>query len=465
MASEPPGTPGPKGGPLDRFLRLFSDVRPGESTTVLLMFANVFTILVGYYVLKTIREPLVLVTGGAEIEAFSGAEVKAFSSAGQAILLMGFIPLYSWFASRVGRVRLIVGFNLFFILCIELFFLAGRAEVPYTGIVFFIWIGIFNNSVVAQFWSFANDIYSRSAGERLFPIIVVGMTAGTPVGAKAAAVLFGRGVDPYAMMQLGALALVISLVLYLIVQNREERRRRLVSSAADKPPLAAVEKPPSGRGGFSLIFQSRYLILIALTLVLANWVNTTGGYILDRLVLVRAESLPEAEQSAFVGEFMGNFMFWVNVAAVLIQAFAVSRLVKYLGIAGVVLALPVVALGVYGLIAAGAGFVVTRWAKTAENSTDYSIMNTAKAMLWLPTTPEEKYKAKQATDTFFVRIGDLLSAGLVLLGTTWLVVEISGFAAVNLALVLVWLAVAAVLVRENRRLTATSDGTTKADAA
>jgi AAA family ATP:ADP antiporter len=464
VASETPGAPGPKRGLLDRLLRLFSDVRPGESTTVVLMFVNIFTILVGYYILKTIREPLVLVTGGAEIEAFSGAEVKAFSSAGQAILLMGFIPLYSWFASRVGRVRLIVGFNLFFILCIELFFLAGRAEVPYTGIVFFIWIGIFNNSVVAQFWSFANDIYSRSAGERLFPIIVVGMTAGTPVGAKAAALLFGRGVDPYAMMQLGALALVVSLMLYLIVNRREENRLRLVTGSVESTP-EPVEKAPSGRGGFSLIFRSRYLLLIALTLVLANWVNTTGGYILDRLVLVRAESLPEAERSAFVGEFMGNFMFWVNIAAVLIQAFVVSRLVKYLGIAGVIFALPVVAFGAYGLIAAGAGFVVTRWAKTAENSTDYSIMNTAKAMLWLPTTKEEKYKAKQAADTFFVRIGDLLSAGLVLLGTTWLVLEVSGFAAVNLALVVVWLGVAAVLVRENRRLTAASDEAAKADAA
>ena len=108
----------------------------------------------------------------------------------------------------------------------------------------------------------------------------------------------------------------------------------------------------------------------------------------------------------------------------------------------------------YGLIGAGAGFVVTRWAKTAENSTDYSIMNTAKAMLWLPTTQEEKYKAKQATDTFFVRIGDLLSAGLVLVGTTWLVLETSGFAAVNVVLVAAWLAVAALLVRENRRLVA-----------
>ena len=53
--------------------------------------------------------------------------------------------------------------------------------------------------------------------------------------------------------------------------------------------------------------------------------------------------------------------------------------------------------------------------KVVENSTDYSLQNTARQALFLPTTREEKYKAKAAIDTFFVRIGDLLSTGLVLL--------------------------------------------------
>ncbi len=74
-------------GLLDRALRIFGDVRAGEATTVLLMFANIFTILLGYYVIKTVREPLILNTGGAEISAFGGAEVKSFASAGQAIVL------------------------------------------------------------------------------------------------------------------------------------------------------------------------------------------------------------------------------------------------------------------------------------------------------------------------------------------------------------------------------------------
>ena len=80
-----------------------------------------------------------------------------------------------------------------------------------------------------------------------------------------------------------------------------------------------------------------------------------------------------------------------------------------------------------------------------------AIMNVARQMLWLPTSRVEKYKAKQAADTFIVRIGDVLSAGLVWVGTTRLTLGPRGFASANLLLVLVWLALSYLLWREYRR--------------
>ncbi len=93
-----------------------------------------------------------------------------------------------------------------------------------------------------------------------------------------------------------------------------------------------------------------------------------------------------------------------------------------------------------------------RWAKTAENSTDYSLMNTAKQLLWLRTTREEKYKAKQAVDSFFVRLGDLFAAFVVFAGTAWLALDASGFALVNLGFVAIWLVLAWAVVKRNRQL-------------
>src|SRR5689334_25308432 len=99
--------------PIDRALSLFTDVRAGEGATVVLMLANIFLLLVCYSIIKTVREPLILLGGGAE--------VRSYAAAGQAMLLMGFVPLYSWVASKVRRMTLVVGATVFFIACIELF--------------------------------------------------------------------------------------------------------------------------------------------------------------------------------------------------------------------------------------------------------------------------------------------------------------------------------------------------------
>jgi AAA family ATP:ADP antiporter len=97
-AARTDATPAPLGR-LDRLLGLFSEVHTGEGGRALLMLANIFLILVAYYIIKTVREPLILAT---EVPGFlqrlgikGPAEVKAYASAGQALLLMAFIPAYS----------------------------------------------------------------------------------------------------------------------------------------------------------------------------------------------------------------------------------------------------------------------------------------------------------------------------------------------------------------------------------
>lgn len=432
---------------LDRALSVFSDVRGGEAATVLLMLANIFVVLTGYYVIKTVREPLILASGGAEL--------KSYAAAGQAVVLMGFVPLYAYFVRRVSRAKLIVGVNLFFIGCIELFYGAAYAGVPNLGIVFYIWVGIFSLAIIAQFWSYANDIYTRDVGERLFPVIAIGATLGSPLGSALAAKLFDWGISPYEMLQVPAFLLLVSLGLYRIVD------RRMAARTQAPPP-----EPIDGPGGFALVFASPYLRLIALLLIVLNVVNTTGEYILSASVTDAAKAAADAAIAVdptvvrgpfigqYIGSFYGKFFSVVNVVAVVLQALIVSRLVKYLGMRGVLFALPIVAFGAYGLVVAGVGISVFRWAKTAENATDYSVMNTARNLLWLPTSRAEKYKAKQAIDTFFTRLGDVLSAGLVYAGLNWLDFGLQDFAVFSLVLIVVWMALAVALVKRNAALVA-----------
>src|ERR1044072_873893 len=178
-------------GPLDRVLALFADVRSGEGATVVLMSLNVFLLLVAYYVLKTVREPLILMAGGAQL--------KSYASAAQALTLGAYVPVYGWVASKLPRQRFLMAVVLFFIGCIQLFFIGSRIGVPHLGFIFFVWVGIFSLTMIAQFWSYANEIYARADGERLFPLIAVGSAAGAPLGAALAEWLFGLRLNPFLM--------------------------------------------------------------------------------------------------------------------------------------------------------------------------------------------------------------------------------------------------------------------------
>lgn len=403
---------------------------------MLLLLASLFVLLVAYYVMKTVREPLVLLSGGAEM--------KSYASAVQAAVLVVFVPAYGWISSRVSRARLVVVMVLSFAAVLELFYAAAALGVPHLGFAFYVWVGIFSVGSIALFWSYANDLYDRPTGERLFPVVAIGAALGSPVGSWIAGRLFASGVPPFQMLHVSAALLLLHLGLYRMVERREQRTRR-----AEAPPL------PAGPGGFSLVLRSPYLRLVAAMLVLANLVNTVGEYVLGRSVLAAAQAGAGPGAAAYIGAFYGRYFLWVNVATVVLQAFVVSRIVKRLGMRGVLLALPLAAFGASALVTTGAALAALRWAKTAENAVDYSVMNTAKQMLWLPTTREEKYKAKQAIDTFFVRAGDVMAAGVVYAGTR-LGAGVASFGLANLLVILLWVAVVFALLRRHRSLCASS---------
>lgn len=433
----------PRKGPIERALSLFSDVRPGEGGAVLLLALNAFNMMALYYILKPIREALIL--------SEAGAEVKSYASAAQAILFIFLVPLYGAFASRVNRVWLLSGMSLFFIGNLALFILAGSAGW-HIGVPYFIWLGVFNFMIVSQFWAFANDLYSEEAGKRLFPIIGIGVSFGALVGAKATAVFIER-LGPFELMSVAA-GMLGFFILLIIVTNR------MVSGANTAAAETARERL-SREGGFKLVFENRYLRLIAFLVLLLNMVNTVGEFILGKLVettaiqQIGAGQAFEAQRGAFIGAFYGDFFFWVNLAGFLVQTFLVSRFFKYIGVRGSLFVLPVISATTYAVTAAMPILRVIRVTKIFENSTDYSLNNTVRQALFLPTSREAKYKAKAAIDTFFGRTGDALQAAVVFIGTQ-LAFGIRAFALVNLIFVAVWLLICRGIAKEHRRLARTA---------
>src|SRR4029079_6382934 len=130
-----PAEPTPDKGLIERLLSPIADVRRGEAFSALLMPLTMFLLLRRYYLLKTAREGFILSEGGAE--------VKSYSSAAQAVLLLLLVPAYGSLASRVNRVALIQWVTLLFAGMPGLFLLALGSGL-HIGIVYFLWVGIFN---------------------------------------------------------------------------------------------------------------------------------------------------------------------------------------------------------------------------------------------------------------------------------------------------------------------------------
>jgi AAA family ATP:ADP antiporter len=253
--------------------------------------------------------------------------------------------------------------------------------------------------------------------------------------------------SPYQLQMLAAAILVICGVLLIIV-NRSSTRE----SAPEMAGHAAQKLAPGD--GFALIFRDRYLTWIAVLMVLLNLVNSTGEFLLGDLVSNQAHSLyptDEAAQKQFVGSFYGTFFANVNLLGLLLQMFAVSRLLPLLGVRGALYILPAISLVSYSMIGLTPILGLIRWAKTLENATDYSIQNTLRQALFLPTSREAKYKAKAAIDTFFMRFGDVLNAGVVRLGAQFHL-AFSGFAWVNVGFTLLWLFAVTRLGQEHRKM-------------
>jgi AAA family ATP:ADP antiporter len=327
------------------------------------------------------------------------------------------------------------------------------AETPGLGIAFFIWVGIFNLMIIAQFWSFANDVYTEEQGKRLFAILGLGQTLGATFGGAVSTVLIGR-LRVHELMLVAGAVLAGYLLLVRIVHKRQDR------ATAHRDESKERMKDP--RGGFALVMRDRYLLLMGLLLLVLNFVNTNGEYILGRVVTEKARTLVSIDATSgmtaddfvkeFIGKFYAGYITWVSALTAFIQIFLVAGIMQRWGVRVALYVLPVMAFGGYAIIAFFPVLALIRAAKIGENSLDYSLNNTVRQALFLPTSRDAKYKAKAAIDTLFVRAGDLSSAGLVFVGTMH-ALQVRDFALINMALVLVWILIVIGIGRRHRALT------------
>jgi ATP:ADP antiporter, AAA family len=431
----------------ERVLTLFTSVRPGEGRSIFVMLSQIFLLLFGYYLIRTVRETIILVEGTPEVRAYATGAI--------AITLIFVIPLYKmlfdYLRSGTNKAAVLQWVGAFFISNLLFFALLVWLGIP-IAVPFYIWVGVFNVMVVAQFWAFAADLFNVKTGQRLFAVIMVGAALGALTGSQVAGRLYELvGVTNLMLMSATLLAGVLLL---------SRHAERVVPEGSKSVPVEYRDEAAGNvigqvLGGFRVVLRSQYLMRIALFIMLLNVVNTTGGYILATFVSAHAQEVAAASDGAItagvvLARFFGNYYAWITGLQIVIQLFLVSRIFRWFGVRGAILVLPFIMIINYGLILFVPVFALVRVMMIIENAANYSIQGTTNHTLYLPVTREEKYVGKTTIDTFFARFGDLLQAMLIMVMAQMLGLEVGWIIAVNLGLALALLALGVAIGRYHR---------------
>lgn len=411
-------------------------IRPGEFAAAAWSFTYFFCVLAAYYILRPVREAMAVE---------SGPETIPWLFAGTFVTMLAATPLFGWVASRYPRKRFLPWVYYFFILNILAFWFAfsyairENLEFVWLSRVFFVWISVFNLYVVAVFWSFMADLYTREQGRRLFGMISAGGSIGALIGGIATGVL----VVPIGFQNLLPVSAALLLLAVLCISRlrhwvEQEHRDDAAATIASEQPLGG-----SAFAGITHVLGSKYFIAIATQSAIASLLGTA-------LYMFTADLVQDAIASADERtRFFSEINVATNALALIGQLLIVKHVVARFGIGVTLSMLPLVSIVGFALLALEPTLAVVAILTVIRRALGFGLSKPTTDMLYSVVTPEEKYKAKNFIDTVLYRTGDLIGTW----GVRFMVagVGLAGTSVLMLPFAAIWAGVAIWLGREYRR--------------
>ncbi|MDH4271280.1 MAG: MFS transporter [Candidatus Aminicenantes bacterium] len=414
------------------------DIKPGEELIAVSLFLYFFFITSPYYIIKSLRNASYLNRLGDE-----KLPLAYFLTA----VLMGFIVnFHSRLQVKLPRSRLITSSLVFFFSNIVLFWWLFEQRWEWVPVVFWVWANIFAIVLVTQFWILVNDVFNPREAKRLIGFIGSGAQLGAILGGVLAGTL-AKGA-PGLLLPLAAAMLGMGILVVSVVFRRQRKK------AEESDSAAGGEAAPSVKVGFRDAFQttkqSRYLLLLAgimtVTLIVSTLIDWQFNSVVDSKVL---GSNRENSLTSFFGYFNAGTMAF----AFLFQLLLTSPLIRAFGIRLTLLLYPLILfLGAGGIGAAALVGIVPLipaiLIKASDKSLAYSLNQSVRELLYIPISPEQKYKSKIFIDMFLNRFAKGLGAIILLVllffvrkggGSGGAEGAIQYISAVVLALIIVWI--------------------------
>jgi AAA family ATP:ADP antiporter len=222
-------------------------------------------------------------------------------------------------------------------------------------------------------------------------------------------------------------------------------QRIVAKRPEDGKPAAARETASAAWEGARLVFRSKYLLTIAVIIACYELVSN----IIDFQLASTVERAIEAplQKDAFFG-LVGQV---VGVGSIGVQLLLTGFVMQKFGIRVALLFLPI------SLISGSVGFLLlpsllfAAVMSASDNAFNYSINQSAKEALYVPTSEDVTYKAKAFIDMFVQRFGKMLSVFLNLALVATVVEQVRWLSLITLAMTALWVVLVGYVSREYRR--------------
>jgi len=299
---------------------------------------------------------------------------------------------------------------------------------------FFVWVSTFNILTISVFWSLMADTFSRTQAKRLFGVVAAGGTLGTIAG-PAITTLLVKGVGTNALLLISAGGFLLTAWLVRLLE-REKQRLRALGEGQE----TTLDRPLAGNpfDGFSLLFTSRYLLLLSLFLLLMTWISTIIYFQLGDLISHAFASRDARTQAYALIDLV------VNVAAFFLQLFGTGRIVRRYGVTTGLLLNPSIMVIAFLAIVFSPVLLVLASMQVLRRVAEYAVAKPTREMLFTIVDQASKYKAKNVIDTVVYRFGDVSAAWF---SAAVLPYGVGGLAVFGLVVSAIWFPIALALGR------------------
>lgn len=396
---------------LYRILSRVVEIKPGEEIIAILLFLFFFLITAPYNFIKPLRNAYFL-----EMRGPLDLPIAYLLTA----ILVGFVvALHSKLQVKISRQLLIVSSLFFFILTCFLFWILFPREWNWLPLAFWVWANIFIAVLMAQFWITVNDVLNPREAKRLIGFFGSGGILGGIVGGISTGFLVRTKLMESQDLLLIASGMLIACGFIVYITFMWQRKKQLIIEE-DKKAKGIREEPQ--RVGFKVCFdtvrKNFYLKLLGAVVAITWVVSVLIDFQFNSVIAVK---IPALENKT---SFFGFFNSGILILPFFLQLFLTSNLIKRFGIRFSLLLFPVtlllcaVGIGVFPFLLAGSIIYFGIIIKGSDKSLSFTINQSVRELLYIPVSPELKYKAKIFIDIFINRFSKGIGAVILLILTT-----------------------------------------------